>query len=218
MLFYSLLMKNHDLYKFHLIKKEIFMNIESSEPPLSYSSNSMKRIVVVGTSGSGKTTLARQLGTLLGIPSVELDSLHWEPNWTPASPSVLWKRVDVALGGDAWVVDGNYSKLRDLTWGRADTIVWLDYSLWVIMTRLVQRTFRRVFLHEELWNGNQERLGNALFSKDSILLWALQTYRKNRHLYTGLTGQPEYAHLNIVRLRSRQATRMWLAEIRKLTI
>jgi adenylate kinase family enzyme len=172
---------------------------------------SMQRIVVVGTSGSGKTTLTRQLGKLLGIPVVELDALHWEPNWTSAPLSVLRERAESALSGEAWVVDGNYSKLRDLTWGRADTVVWLDYRLWVVMARLIPRTFTRAFSGEELWGGNRERLGTALFSKDSILLWALQTHRKNRRMYTELTSQPEYAHLHIVRHRSPQETRLWLA-------
>jgi hypothetical protein len=110
-----------------------------------------------------------------------------------------------------------YSLLMKSHIARNYTIVWLDYNLWVIMTRLVQRTFRRVFLHEELWNGNRERLGNAMFSKDSILLWALQTYHKNRHMYTELILQPEYAHLSTMRLRSPQATRLWLNEVHKLS-
>ena len=47
-----------------------------------------RRIAVVGTSGSGKTTLARRLAQRLGIPHVELDALHWEPDWTPAPRDV----------------------------------------------------------------------------------------------------------------------------------
>jgi len=189
------------------------MNVEASESSVQRFSVKARRIVVVGTSGSGKTTLARRLGALLGIPSVELDSLHWEPNWTMASLSVFRERVDSALSGDAWVVDGNYSKVRDLTWGRADTVVWLDYNLWVVMTRLLYRTFTRILSREELWNGNRERLKEALFSRDSILLWALRTHRKNRRSYTELTSQPEYTHLRVVRLRSPRATHIWLAEM-----
>lgn len=181
----------------------------------SEATHAMKRIVVVGTSGSGKTTLARQLASILDITAVELDALHWEANWTPASPSVLRERVDAALNGEGWVVDGNYSKLRDLTWGRADTVVWLDYSLWVVMTRVIRRTFIRAFRKVELWNGNRERLSNAVFSKDSILLWALQTHGKNRRAYTRLINQNEYAHLNVVRLNLPGATRLWLENLQK---
>ncbi len=50
----------------------------------------MQRISVVGTSGSGKTTLARDISQLLGIPHVELDYLHWEPNWVEVSDDNNW--------------------------------------------------------------------------------------------------------------------------------
>src|SRR5436309_2489392 len=110
---------------------------EPANPPLP-SRASMQRIVVVGTSGSGKSTLAHQLGSLLNIPSVECDALFWGPDWTPTPFPVLHKRLTNALSGDTWVVDGNYRTMHDLTWERADTIVWLDYSLWVVMTRVIR--------------------------------------------------------------------------------
>ncbi|HLZ62033.1 MAG TPA: AAA family ATPase [Ktedonosporobacter sp.] len=173
----------------------------------------MQRIVIIGTSGSGKTTLARQLGARLGVPFVELDSLHWEPNWTAAPLAVLRERVVLAISGDAWVVDGNYSVVRDLTWGLADTVVWLDYSLWVVMQRIVRRTLVRMITREELYSGNRESFKNTFLSKDSIILWSLQTHQKNRRKYTELMSQPEYAHITMVRLRSPQATCAWLADL-----
>ena len=174
----------------------------------------MKRIVVVGTSGSGKTTLARQLASLRDIPFVELDALHWGPHWTSVSTALLRERVASALSGDTWVVDGNYSKVRDLTWGRADTVLWLDYNLGVVMTRLLRRTSVRLFTREELWHGNQESAKSAFFSRDSILLWALQTHFKNRRQYSELTLCPEYAHLRIMRFRSPQSTTIWLKSVK----
>ena len=131
-----------------------------------------RRISVVGTSGSGKTTLARQISQRLAIPHVELDALHHEPDWQEAPIDVFRKRVEQSLSSDSWVVDGNYSKVRDIVWSRADTVVWLDYSLPVIMTRLLRRTWRRVVAQEELWSGNRETWRQT-FSRDSILLWAL---------------------------------------------
>jgi hypothetical protein len=67
-------------------------------------------------------------------------------------------------------------------------------------------------MQEELWNGNRETW-QTLFSSDSIILWALSTYQKNRKEYPILLSQPEYAHLKIVHLCSPQATIAWLQNL-----
>ena len=173
----------------------------------------MQRISVVGTSGSGKTTLARQISQRLAIPHVELDALHWEPNWTEVPDEVMRDRVTIALSCNTWVVDGNYSVVRDIVWGKADTLVWLDYPFWVIMKQLLWRTFWRSVTQEEVCNGNRETLQKALFSRDSILLWALQTYQKRRREYPILFQKPEYAHLEVLCMRSPKSTQDWLSSL-----
>lgn len=40
------------------------------------------------------------------------------------------------------MVAGNYGAVRDLLWPRADTIVWMDYSLPLVLHRLTARTYR----------------------------------------------------------------------------
>jgi hypothetical protein len=169
---------------------------------------------VIGTSGSGKTTLARQLAARLGLQHVELDALHWDPGWKPTARAIFQQRTSDALRGDAWVVDGNYPEVRDMIWRRADTVVWLDYELPLVMWRLVRRTFRRVATREELWNGNRERdLSAHFFSRDSIFLWALRTYGLRRREYPVLLKAPEYTHIRPVQLRSPEATNLWLASL-----
>lgn len=172
-----------------------------------------QRISVIGTCGSGKTITASQITQRLGIPHVELDALYWEPNWTEAPPEVFRERVTQALSGETWAVDGNYGKVRDIVWGRANTIVWLDYALPVILWQLVRRTMRRSLTREELWSGNRETLSKALFSRESILLYALKTYRRRKKEYPALLSRPEYAHLALVRLRSPRETRQWLSTL-----
>lgn len=171
----------------------------------------MRRVVVVGTTGSGKTTMARRIAERLRLPHVELDALHWEPHWTEAPREVFRARVDAALRGEAWVVDGNYSQVRDIVWGRADTVVWLDYPLWLILWRLLWRTTRRMIARETLWNGNRETLRGAFFSRNSLFVWALQTYRRRRRDYPRLLAGPEYARLGVVPLRSPRQAARWLA-------
>ena len=102
----------------------------------SESHRSLCRFSIVGTAGSGKTTLARRLAQRLGVPHVELDAIHWGPNWQPAEPDDFRQRARAALRGDAWTTDGNYRSVRDIVWGRAQAVVWLDYSLPVVMDGL----------------------------------------------------------------------------------
>jgi adenylate kinase family enzyme len=169
-----------------------------------------QRIVIIGTTGMGKTTLACRLAALLTYPHIELDALHWGPNWQPAPLDCFRTRVAKTLAGDRWVTDGNYSKVRDIVWRRADTVVWLDYSRAVALLRLTRRTLRRMLTQEVLWNGNRESWRTALFSRDSILRWALKTHGRHRREYPCLFQQPEYDHLLVIQLRSPRMTRHWL--------
>ena len=168
----------------------------------------MQRVAVVGTTGSGKTTLAARLALCLGLPHTELDALHWDADWTP-SP-LFRERVAGALQAPRWVVDGNYGVVRDIVWGRADTLVWLDYPFHVVMRQLTRRTSRRVLRQETLWNGNRERFWAQFASRDSIFLWALRTHWAKRRKYETLLADPRYAHLTLVRLHTPKEMRAWL--------
>lgn len=148
----------------------------------------MNRIVIVGCTGSGKTTLARELSGVVHAPHVELDALHWAPNWSAVSKDLFVARVTEAVSGDRWVIDGNYRMVRDIVWGRADCIVWLDYALPIILGRLVRRTARRIARSELCCNGNRESL-RMIFSKESILLWALRTHGRLRRDYRPLLAE-----------------------------
>lgn len=169
-----------------------------------------RRVNVIGTCGAGKTTLARELGRRLSVPHVELDGFRHGPNWTETPDPQFREMVHHALSGDGWTVDGNYGIARDLIWSRAQTVVWLDYSFPLVMTRLLRRTVRRMATQEELWNGNRESFRLSFMSRDSILLWGLRTYHRKRREIPRLFQQPEYAHLELVTLRSPAEAARWL--------
>lgn len=173
-----------------------------------------KRIAVVGSSGAGKSTMAVALAKRLNIPHIELDALHWEPNWTEAKPEVLRERVTQALSGPGWVVDGNYGKLRDLVWGQAEVVVWLDFTLPVVMRRLFKRTIARAVKRQELWSGNRESFRLSFFSRDSVLLWALRTHKLRHKENQAALAQPEYKHIKLVHLTTPKAAEDWLGRIK----
>ena len=160
------------------------------------------RIIVSGTTGSGKSTLAGELASIIRAPHIELDALHWEPNWTEAPDDIFRQRVRSATTGDRWVVDGNYSKARDLLWPRTELLVWLDYSIARIYARLLRRTTRRIITREELWSGNRERFRTGFMSRDSLFVWALQTHWKRRRTFPDALARPEAAHLHVFRART----------------
>ena len=121
--------------------------------------------------------------------------------------------VGQAASGERWVIDGNYGRVRDLIWGRATHVIWLNYSFPVVFYRAVRRTFLRVITHEELFGGNRETLRQAIFDRDAIPWWVIRTYGRRRREYPRLFSQPSYQHLRIIELRSPSRTDAWLRSI-----
>jgi hypothetical protein len=121
------------------------------------------RIAIVGSTGSGKTTLAQQLAQALHLPHVELDALYWGPGWTETPRDEFRQRVRSALDGSSWVTDGNYGKARDIIWERATDLIWLDYSLPLIWSRLFRRPFT-AFIIKRSCGAATGKAGAANFS------------------------------------------------------
>jgi adenylate kinase family enzyme len=163
------------------------------------------KIAVIGSSCSGKTTLAGRLAERLGVPHVELDSLHHGPNWQEASAEELRARVEQALSGlDGWVTDGNYmGKLGTWLIDQADTIVWLDLPLRTLLPRIYRRSRRRMRDRVELWHpGNVETWRG---------IWVLSSYTVRLHHRRRRYWPPRFAGKKVVRLRSSAEADAWLA-------
>jgi adenylate kinase family enzyme len=173
----------------------------------------MQRVVVLGASGCGKSTMARALASHLNLPYVEIDALQWGPNWTAAPTEILRSRVEMATAGDRWVVDGNYSKIRDAIWPRADTLIWLDYPMSVNFWRIFRRTVRRCITHEKLWHGNVESWATQFLSGDSLFLWMMTSWRRHRREYPKLFRAPECEHLRIHRFAAPAEAENWLGKL-----
>jgi hypothetical protein len=149
---------------------------------------------------------------VLGVSHIELDALSWGPNWTPVDETLFRQRVDEATSGDAWVADGNYGGrgARQIIWPRADTVVWLDPPLAVILVRLFRRSVGRIRSGEAMWGGNRETFRNAFLSRESLFVWALKTYRRRKRLYREQLARPEYAHLDTYRFTRAADADRWL--------
>jgi adenylate kinase family enzyme len=176
----------------------------------------MRNVSVVGNSGSGKSTIARALAAQLGVAWVELDALFHQPDWQPLPIDELRLKVAAAIAADGWVVDGNYSAVRDLVWARADTVVWVDPPRWRGMRRIVWRSLKRAGFRTTLWNGNRERWRNlfSLNPETSIIAWAWHRHAVYRLRYAAAASapEPEWAQLQFIRIQSRADLRRLLTQ------
>ncbi|MGV3525217.1 MAG: hypothetical protein ACO1RX_13380 [Candidatus Sericytochromatia bacterium] len=171
-----------------------------------------QRLVIVGCSGAGKSTLALRLGHLLDVPAVDLDTLHWLPNWQGRSDADFRKRVAEVVAQDSWVIAGNYQRVQDLIWPRAQGVIWLDISLLKALTRVSRRSVVRAWRKEWICNGNQESLRQTFASRDSLLLWLFRTHGSHRARYRARLQTPELGP-PILRLRRSADVDAWCEQV-----
>ena len=102
----------------------------------------MQRVVILGRGGAGKSTTARRLGEVLGLPVFELDKHFWQPG---LGPLLREKRVEVQqelASQSRWIMDGDLGPYDALParLSAADTVLLLDFPLWLCVWRALRRS------------------------------------------------------------------------------
>ncbi len=158
----------------------------------------MQRVLVVGTSGSGKTTFAQRLAEKMDADHIELDSLHWLPGWQERPHEQFAELLQERLQGERWVVDGNYTRTRQLILSCATHLVWLNYPFVFVFWRVLVRTFSRAYTQEPLFSGNKELWRQSFFSRDSILLWVITSHNRRKRTYRQIFTEKAFQNLEYV--------------------
>ncbi|MFC7876610.1 toxin [Isoptericola sp. NPDC057391] len=178
----------------------------------------MRRVSVVGAAGSGKSTVGRRLAAELGVRHVELDAMFWGRDWTPRPRDDFEADARAAIASGAWVIDGNYSRLQDEVWARADTVVWLDPPRPVVMMQVYRRTLARAMDRTELWpgTGNRQRWRDVLapWRRSSIVRWSWEQLNRYPERYGAAMADPTHDHLEFHRLQSRDDVDVFLSAAR----
>lgn len=160
--------------------------------------------MVIGTSCAGKTSFARRLSDALDVPNIELDAIHWLPNWVTRPIKEFQNLAVQAVTADRWVADGNYGQVRDIVWQRATCLIWLNYPFRVVCWRALRRTITRVFTGESLYSGNRESFRLAFLSKDSILLWVITTFHRRRREFPSIFARQHFSMLRVIEFKSQR--------------
>lgn len=135
----------------------------------------MRRVLVIGCPGAGKSTLTRALAETLGLPAVYLDRLWWKSGWINRTRAEFDARLDAALAGDAWVMDGNYLRTLPRRLERCDAVLFLDYPRRLCLSRALRRILRwRGRTRPDMAEGCPERLDPA------FIRWIWDFHRTQR--------------------------------------
>ncbi|WP_084582606.1 AAA family ATPase [Sphingomonas azotifigens] len=113
------------------------------------------RICVLGPSNSGKSTLAVAIAAARGLEAIHLDQLHHLPHtdWVPRPADDFAALHDMAILGDSWVIEGNYTRLLPQRLARATGVLLLDVPTSVSLYRYVRRCWFERQRHGALAGG-----------------------------------------------------------------
>lgn len=171
------------------------------------------KIAIIGPCGAGKSTCAKALAKKYNLKYTALDDLAYDKNWERKCVDEFRALVDTLTKEERWIIDGNWSVVRDLVWQRAETLIWLDFPLRVTFLRVFRRCFHLWRNKVEICNGNIVTLKREFFSRKSLLLYSLRSYHSKRNLYKIATASPEYKHLILHRIRSPKELKAWLQKL-----
>lgn len=153
------------------------------------------KIAILGFSGSGKSTLAQTLGEITGAAVLHLDTVQFLSGWKERPLTEKQRLVEEFLDShDAWVIDGNYTKLSfDRRLEEADQI-------WILLFNRVTRFWRvcrryrryRGKRRPDMAEGCSEKLD---WDFARWVLWDGCTPEKNQRMRDIVRQYPEKSHL-----------------------
>ncbi len=138
----------------------------------------MKRVIIIGPCGSGKSTLARELAPRMGLPLIHMDQLGWQAGWVETAKDELHARLADAVAQEEWLIEGNYGSTLAPRLERADTVIYLDFPIWLCLWRLIRRvTTLRGQSRPDMPEGCPERFDLAFF-------WYVMTWNSGPRVRT----------------------------------
>lgn len=165
----------------------------------------MRRVAVVGCGGSGKSHLARELGRILDLPVTHLDALYYDDAWNPLPPERFAAIQRDLVGGERWVIDGNYNSTLQVRLAACDTVILMDVPTVVALWGVLSRQFR---------HGHGQDRESGVFNRINrgVLRYVI-TYRRSMRPRVLAKIEGYGGHADVVLLTGRRHTRRWLKQV-----
>ena len=84
-----------------------------------------------------------ELGNLLYKKVIHLDDIYHKPGWKEIDPDEFQEIITETIAKDSWIIDGNYSKVRNKILDRVTFVFILKPPTYINIWRLFWRTIGR---------------------------------------------------------------------------
>jgi len=131
------------------------------------------RVAILGNSGSGKSTLAASIASAAGAPSLDLDTIAWEPGQSAVERAEEDALSDVrafCTSNETWVVEGCYANLVEATLEYTPKFLFLNPGLEACLTNCRNRPWE-----PHKYASKQEQDSNLQL----LLSWVADYYTRN---------------------------------------
>ena len=165
-----------------------------------------EKILIIGCPGSGKTTFAKKLSDKLGLPTVHLDKLYWQDDWTTVSRPVFDSLLQAELEKPRWIIDGNFNRTLPHRLTYCDTVFYFDLPTALCLAGATKRILAYYGKSREDMGGNcVER-----FDRQKIPFYRnILTFRKqHRKAYLELLAHTE--NTTVVIFKNRRQAQQYL--------
>ena len=148
--------------------------------------NQSKKIIVIGCPGSGKTTFSRRLCRVLNLPLFHLDAIWHKPDKTHIPRDEFDARLGEILAGDAWIIDGNYSRTLEVRISACDTVFFFDLPtedcLWGATVRLGKGRYDMPWIDTELDPKLKQEIEGFRETVRPVIYELLERYSAGRNI------------------------------------
>jgi adenylate kinase family enzyme len=169
----------------------------------------MNKVAVFGGPGGGKSTLAKTLAELTRLPLYPLDLIEYRAGGAKVPHEEYLKAHAGLLKRDQWVIDG--FGCAPSAWERfaaADTLVYIDLSLFTHYRWVTKRLVKSVFVNPEGWPEDSPVWSSTMGCYRKIWLCNRHLTPRYRQLVADAASTKQVHHL-----RSSAEMRAFLAAI-----
>ena len=104
--------------------------------------NSNSKVLIIGSNGISKSSLSKAICEKYCLHNIELDELI--VNKVEDEENIL-KIQSEKNNKDGYVINGSYRMIHYLAWLSCETVIWLDYSPYIVLLGTIRILFRKVF-------------------------------------------------------------------------